>query len=79
MAQEKKRLADGPTLAAVMGGCVAVFAAVSVAAAVGYPSWMWAFVFGGLVLAPAVALVAMLAWAASRLTGPRELKDGSRP
>ena len=79
MAPATRRLADGSTLAAVMGGCVAVFAAASVAAAVGYPSWRWAFVFGGLVLAPAVALVAMVAWAASRLTGTRQLKDGSRP
>lgn len=79
MAPETRRLADGSTLAAVLGGCVAVFAAASVAAAVGYPSWMWAFVFGGLVFAPAVALVAIVAWAASRLTGARALKEGSRP
>lgn len=79
MAPETRRLADGSTLAAVMGGCVAVLAAASVAAAVGYPSWMWPFVFGGLVFAPTVALVAMVAWAASRLTGTRELKGGLRP
>jgi len=79
MAPETRRLADGSTLAAVMGGCVAVFVVASMAAAVGYPSWMWAIVFGGLVLAPAVALVAMVAWAACRLTGTRELKGGSRP
>lgn len=72
MALETRRLADGRTVAAVMGGCVAVFAAASVVAAVGYPSWMWAFVFIGLVFAPAVALVAMVAWAVSRLTGSRE-------
>jgi len=79
MALETRRLADGSTVAAVVGGCVAVFGAASVAAAVGYPSWMWAFVSAGLVFAPAVALVAIVVWAARRLTGTRELKGGSRP
>jgi predicted branched-subunit amino acid permease len=79
MAPEKRRLADGATLAKVIGGCVAAFAAASVAAAVGYPSWMWVFVFAGLVFAPAVALVAIVAWAASRMTGTRDVEGGSRP
>ena len=54
-------------LAGVLVGSGAVFAATSLIAALGYPSWMWLFVMAGLVLPPVVALVAVIAWAADRL------------
>lgn len=43
--------------------CVVVFLVATVAAAVGYASWMWWFVFAGLVFSPlagAVLLVVLL-------------------
>ena len=54
-------------MAVVVGASGVVFAAASVIAAIGYPSWMWWFVAAGLVLPPAVALTAVVAWAARRL------------
>ena len=47
-----------------VAACAVVFLVASVAAAVGYASWMWAFVFAGLVFSPAVmlVLVALVLW-----------------
>ena len=46
-------------LVRIAATCLAVFAAASAVAAVGYAEWMWAFVFAGLVLPPVVLVVAV--------------------
>lgn len=51
----------GASLAVVVAVSVAVFAVASVVGAVGYPEWMWWFVFAGLVLPPVVVVVAVAA------------------
>ncbi len=51
----------GAKLATIVGISIAVFAAASAVAAVGYAEWMWAFVFAGLVLPPLVVVFAVAA------------------
>ncbi len=51
----------GAKLASIAGVCLAVFGAASVVAAVGYPEWMWVFVFAGLVVPPVVLVLAVAA------------------
>lgn len=46
-------------LAIVAGISVVTFAMASIAAAVGYASWMWVFVFAGLVFSPVVFVVTL--------------------
>ena len=59
---------SGAKLARIAAICVAVFAVASVAAAVGYPSWMWTFVFVGLVFAPVVLVVTLAVALLGRLS-----------
>ena len=51
----------GAKLATIVGISIAVFAAASAVAAVGYAEWMWAFVLAGLVLPPLVVAFAVAA------------------
>lgn len=58
----------GARLATILGISVAVFAAASAVAAVGYAEWMWPFVFAGLVLPPVVVVLAVAAALLGRLS-----------
>lgn len=60
--------AGGARLASVVGMCLAVFAAASAFAAVGYPEWMWVFVFAGLLLPPIVLTLALAAALVTRFS-----------
>lgn len=46
-------------LATIAGVSVVTFATASIVAAVGYPSWMWTFVFVGLVFSPVVLVITL--------------------
>ncbi len=58
----------GARLATILGISMAVFAAASAVAAVGYAEWMWTFVFAGLVLPPVVVVFAVAAALLGRLS-----------
>jgi len=66
---------NGRGLGAIVAMSVAVFATAYVVAAVGYPSWMWVFVFAGLVLAPVVAVAAAVLWLVG---GPARVRRSGR-
>ncbi len=70
MASNAKVKTGDTRLARVAAACFATFATASVIAAVGYAEWMWAFVFAGLVLPPAVLVVAVGVALGRRLSRP---------
>ncbi len=55
-------------LALILGISIAVFAATSAVAAVGYPAWMWALVVAGFVLPPIGVVISVSVAVASRLS-----------
>ena len=63
----------GARLATIVGISVAVFAAASALAAVGYAEWMWTFVVAGLVLPPVVVVFAVAAALLGRHSRPDAL------
>lgn len=69
---------SGCGVALVVGGSSVVFAIASAVAASGYPSRMWLFVAGGLVLPPVVALTAGLVWGTGRMRTGRASRGRAR-
>lgn len=59
---------SGAKLVKIVGISMAVFAAASAVAAVGYAEWMWAFVFAGLMLPPVIVVLTLAAALVARLS-----------
>jgi amino acid transporter len=55
-------------LALIVGISIAIFAATSAVATVGYPAWMWALIVAGLVLPPIGIIISVAVAVASRLS-----------